>query len=81
MDKILEMAVGQVPALVVLVWLVHYFLRNLKERDHFLRDIGEGCHEVQRDAIETIKENTRVLGEMHTYLKHLNGKNSKGEPK
>ncbi len=64
----------QVPSLGVLVVVVVIFLRHLNKRDELLGDISEKCHEVQRDAINTIKENSRVLGEMSVILRRLNGK-------
>ena len=68
-------AAKQIPALLVLVFLIHKFLKYLIKRDEALEGISEQCHKVQRDAIEAIKQNSRALGEVSVLLKRLNGAN------
>jgi len=65
---------AQAPSLGILVVVVIIFLRHLNKRDEMLNGISEKCHEVQRDAINTIKENSRVLGEISVVLRKLNGR-------
>lgn len=61
------------PELGVMAFMVWVFLKHLRQGDQVLRDISQGCHEVQRDAIAAINENSRVLASVETHLKRLNG--------
>ena len=69
----------QVPALVVLVWLVHKFMSHLSARDKVLveyltrRDvaitgISEQCHATQMEAVQATRENTKVLATLATVV-------------
>lgn len=66
-------SVKQVPSLVVLAAIVYMtltalekqaiaFTQVLEKRDAHLEVIGNGCHEVQRDAVQAIRDNTKALG-------------------
>ena len=63
----LEEIAAQVPALAVLVGLVIGFLKYLAIRE-------KAQAQLQRDWMEVIRDNSRVLGEVHSTLKQLNGK-------
>ena len=58
-DIVIEV-VKQAPALIVLVWLVRHFLAHLQKRDEVLKELGDACHVVQREAIETIRQNSAL---------------------
>lgn len=72
----------QVPALVVLVWLVHRFLSYLKTQNEFLKTAQTECHkvtkEVTKESNEAIRESARALGGLQTVLDKLNGKKLEG---
>ena len=72
-DLFLRLA-SQVPSLVVLVIVVVIFLKYLTKRDEVLKHLGDDCHEVQRDAIKAIKQNSEVIGEISVVLRRLNDK-------
>ena len=62
MDDILKAVATQAPGLVILAVIVTKFLTFLRAREENLKLIAEKCHEVQRDAIIAIKENSTVIG-------------------
>jgi hypothetical protein len=64
-EEIWSTALRQAPSLAVLAFVVVQFLKHMRARDAVLTEISDGCHEVQRDAIKCISDNTRVLGEHH----------------
>lgn len=61
----------QVPALAVLAWVVHTFVRHLERRDEALKGISEQCHIVQRDAIETMRRTNEMWGEWSELLRSM----------
>lgn len=63
----LEGIATQVPALAVLAFVVVVFVKFLGKREDSLAQF-------QRAGLEVIRENSRVLGEVHSTLKRLNGK-------
>lgn len=79
---------SQTPAIGAILIIVAWFLKALSKRDAVLKDVGDQygksrdeCHSVQRDAIEAMRENSRVFGqnaellrEVTTLLRELNGK-------
>ncbi len=73
---LLEELIKQIPAVGCLALIVIVFLKHLEKRDANLSVISKGCHEIQKDAIKCINENTRVLGEVCSVLLRLNGKGS-----
>ncbi len=80
--------VTQAPAIAAILLIVAWTLKAMRSRDALLKDLGKDyedsrdqCHKVQRDAIEAMRENSRVLGEnvglmreIMTTLRRLNGK-------
>jgi len=69
MEQFLERAAQQVPALVVLVWVVAKFLVSMKDADErriryderrdaalglTISEMSSECHTVQRDTLETM---------------------------
>lgn len=80
--------VTQTPAIGAILIIVAWFLKALSKRDAILKDVGDEyqksrdeCHSVQRDAIEVMRENSRVFGqnaellrEVTRLLRVLNGK-------
>ena len=73
-DGLFSQLATQIPSLTILVIIVCFFLRYLIKRDEVLKDISERCHEVQRDAIKTMHENSKALGEISIILRRINGK-------
>lgn len=55
----------QVPSLGVLVWLVVYFLRHMKEMSESTKDIASSCHDFQK---ELTNENHAVMNRMASTL-------------
>jgi len=70
-EYVIEIA-KQVPALLVLVWMVRVFINYLSRRDDLLAKIGDNCHIVQREATQALRENTQMLGEMREALHVMN---------
>lgn len=77
LDELAVEVVKQVPALVVLAWVVRHFLKSAAEtrdrmldheakRDADLNDtlkrMSDGCHEVQRDSLGVMRETKEELG-------------------
>ena len=79
--------ITQTPAIAAILVIVAWTLKAMRARDALLKDLGKDyedsrdqCHKVQRDAIEVMRETSRVLGEitalmreMMTMLRRLNG--------
>lgn len=62
-----------VACLIVIYKLVHTFLHHIEKRDDVLKTISDGCHEVQRNAIESMNRNTEQLGRVEVLLTRING--------
>ena len=63
--KAIETLIGTAPSAAASILVVVLFLKHLKDRDVFLRDLHQE-HERSREASRiVIAENTRVLGEHH----------------
>ncbi len=62
-----------VACLIVIYKLVHTFLHHIEKRDAVLKTISDGCHEVQRNAIESMNRNTEQLGRVEVLLTRING--------
>ncbi len=64
--------VKQVPALVVLVFVVIRFLRHIGERDRqfeaVIARVSGQCHEVQQAASRAIESNTVAVAEIRPVL-------------
>lgn len=58
---------SQVPGLVVLAFIVIKFLHHLSKR-------AEKEDAAYSRTLDVIRENSKVLGEVHCALKNLNGK-------
>ena len=56
----------QVPALAVLAFVVVVFVKYLAKRE-------ESLAQFRHEELEVIRENSKVLGEVHSTLKRLNG--------
>lgn len=79
---------SQTPGVGAILLVVAWFRADLRKRDATLKDIGDDyqksrdeCHGVQRDAIEVMRETSRIFGqnaellrEVATLLRTLNGK-------
>lgn len=61
MEAVLIEIAKQVPALVVLVLLVRWFLHHLSERDKVLREIGDACHAESERREEVIAKLTEAI--------------------
>ena len=77
MDPTLEIITGT-SFLGAVLLIVSWFLKALKSRDSMLKDLGKDyedsrdeCHKVQRDAIEVIRETSRILGENTAVLREI----------
>ena len=79
MEKILESAVTQVPAMVLLLLVVIAFLKAqdkrdiafmaaLKTRDDVTEAIAKECHTVARSATTAAMENSRAMGRVEKSL-------------
>ncbi len=55
------------------VVVVAMFLLDGRKRDAVLKQMNEGCHEVQRDAIAAINRNTETIGAVTMVLTRMNG--------
>lgn len=44
------------------------FRQDLADRDTFVTNLGEECHNVQRQTVEAVKENTRQLSRVEAVL-------------
>ena len=64
----------QVPALIVLAWVVHKFVKHLERRDDMMETIGTECHRVQHDSRVALQDTQRALGEVTQALRQLNGR-------
>ena len=71
-ENIIVALVEQVPALAVLCFLTIKFLHAQKETaSEFadkLKTIGAGCHEVQRESVSALSENTAAFGRVEHAL-------------
>jgi len=70
-DTLVEIA-KQVPALLILGWVVLAFLKAMSRRDDTANKVADNCHLTQRDAIKAMQENSRVLGETSAALERVN---------
>lgn len=70
-------AAKQIPALIVLVWIVWKFLSHLQSRDDFLRIAQEKCHQVTQEVTANsnavMQEATKAMGAVTEALHRLNG--------
>lgn len=84
MDDVAQALVKAIPSLALLGILVFFFIRYIERRDvrdaeisekHdlVLRGIGESCHTVQRESVEAINQNTKMLGEVGHILEQAAG--------
>ena len=73
MSELFKYAPVPIGCLVVIYMLVKVFIRHLEKRDAVLRELGHDCHKIQRDAIASINENSRVLGQVTECLNRING--------
>tara|TARA_R100000306_G_scaffold61940_1_gene66262 strand:- start:516 stop:776 length:261 start_codon:yes stop_codon:yes gene_type:complete len=71
MQSALVEVAKQVPALVVMAFVVFGFLRAMSRRDIVVKTVGDTCREVQRDSIKVMQENTRMLGRVVGILDRL----------
>lgn len=74
MEMLFVEVAKQVPALMVLCYIVFVFVRYLGSRDQTLKEIGESCHMVQQKSIDVMQEVNRSIGEMTATISALNGK-------
>ena len=70
---LIKFAPVPIVCLVVIYKLVNSFLRHMELRDAVLKTISDGCHSVQRDAIESMRRNTEQLGRVEAVLTRMNG--------
>lgn len=95
MDELFLEIAKQVPAIVVIAYLVIHFIRSDKEqRDAFLaamdkrdeafgriiQSMGDECHLVQQKCVDSLDRNTRVLGRMEAVIDHAVTVISRHEP-
>jgi hypothetical protein len=73
LDQIVTEAAGQVPALCVLVFLVLQFMKFLRSRDDFLKDMADRCHEHQDKATKAIDKNIEVAAHMLEAIRRCPG--------
>lgn len=75
MDKVLEVAITQVPALVVLVFLVrwgmHFITEFITGRDAFLRVMHDEHIKAREESKDAIKENAAATRENTAALLRL----------
>jgi len=64
MSDIIAAVAKDVPILALFAASFWLFLKHLGKRDDKLKDINEECHRVQRDVIEAMRENSRVIGQL-----------------
>ena len=66
MEDFLVTLAGHVPALMVLAYMTLMFIRgqeqSFKRLSESLKGVSEACHIVQRDAIEAMRENSKING-------------------
>ena len=66
MEDFLVKLAGHVPALVVLAYMTLMFIRaqerSVDRLGESLKTVSEACHTVQRDAIEAMRENSKING-------------------
>ena len=68
----------QAPGIVGILIIVRWTLKAMRSRDALLKDLGKDyedsrdqCHKVQRDAIDSMRENSRVLGENSAVMREI----------
>lgn len=75
MDNLVVEIAKQVPALLVLAFIVRVFLGHLKERDASLQKtlshMGDSCHKVQEDAVGVMREVKEELGRTRELYRQL----------
>ena len=66
MEETLVEVVKQVPALVVLAWLIKSFVSYIRSRD-------QATKQLHNSMITTVEKNTTVLAQVSLLLRKMNG--------
>ena len=72
MEDLFKDLAAQVPALVVLTFLVIQFLKYLKSYNDTLSEFRITLKEMHTESMLVVKENTKVLSEVMERIENLN---------
>jgi hypothetical protein len=71
MDEVIKQLVLQVPALIVLVWLMTLVFKYIAGRDRFIQELHKDDAEARAASRQVISENTKVVGESIEVMRNV----------